>query len=105
MTLLLPAKSENTCVVIKLFEPRCEKTGLRGFQPGPTQIRLYCHRIWLEACNFVSRKESDCTIRVAKTKALISFTVTAKLIYVFVFAYAKSRFTHNAAHLLHAVIR
>ena len=22
-------------------EPRCEKTGLQGFQPGPTQIRLY----------------------------------------------------------------
>ena len=39
----------------------------------------------------------DCTIRVAKTKALISFAVTAKLICVFVFAYAKSRFSHNAA--------
>ena len=30
----------------------------------------------------------DSTIRVAKTKALISFAVTAKLICVFVFAYA-----------------
>ena len=28
-------------------------------------------------------------MRVAKSKALISFTVTAKLICVFVFAYAK----------------
>ena len=35
---------------------------------------------------------------VAKTKALISFAVTAKLICVFVFAYAKSRFSHDAAH-------
>ena len=34
----------------------------------------------------------DCTIRVAKTKALIKFAVTAKLICVFVFAYAKFRF-------------
>ena len=34
-----------------------------------------------------------------KTKALISFVVTAKLICVFVFAYAKSRFSHDAAHL------
>ena len=33
-----------------------------------------------------------------KTKALISFAVTAKLICVFVFAYAKSRFSHDAAH-------
>ena len=32
-----------------------------------------------------------CTIYVAKTKALISFAVTAKLICVFVFAYAKKK--------------
>ena len=29
-------------------EPRCEKTGLRGFRPGPTQTGLYSHRRWLE---------------------------------------------------------
>ena len=37
---------------------------------------------------------------MAKTKALISFAVTAKLICVFVFAYAKSRFSHDAAHMI-----
>ena len=37
---------------------------------------------------------------MAKTKALISFAVTAKLICVFVFAYAKSRFSHDVAHLV-----
>ena len=42
----------------------------------------------------------DFTIRIAKTKALISFAVTAKLICVFVFAYAKSRFSHDAAHII-----
>ena len=26
------------------FEPRCEKTGLRGFRPGPTQTGLCTHR-------------------------------------------------------------
>ena len=36
---------------------------------------------------------------VAKTKALISFAVTAKLICVFVFAYAKRWFSHDAAYL------
>ena len=41
----------------------------------------------------------DCTICVAKTKVLISFAVTAKLICVFVFAFAKIRFSHDAAHL------
>ena len=31
------------------YEPRCEKTGLRGFRPGPTQTRLHYHTRWLEA--------------------------------------------------------
>ena len=39
------------------------------------------------------------TIRVAKIKALISFVVTAKLICVFVFAYAKRRFSHDVAQM------
>ena len=43
--------------------------------------------------------QRDCTIHIAKTKALISFAVTEKLICVFVFAYAKSRFSHNEAHI------
>ena len=38
---------------------------------------------------------------MAKTKALISFAVAAKLICVFVFAYAKSRFSHDEAHIVH----
>ena len=42
----------------------------------------------------------DGTIRVAKAKALISFTITAKLICVFVFVCKKKkRFSHNEAHL------
>ena len=38
---------------------------------------------------------------VAKTKALIScaVTVAAMLICAFVFAYAKSRFSHDTAHM------
>ena len=39
----------------------------------------------------------NCTIRVAKTKALISFAVTAKLICVFVFAYADCWLSHETA--------
>ena len=75
-----------------LYETRCKKTGFRGFRPGPTQTGLYSHRRWLEAYNFGFRKKRDCTIRVAKTKSLISCAVTAQLICVFVFAYAKCRF-------------
>ena len=52
-----------------------------GFWTDPTQTRMYSHRSRLEAWNFGFRKKRTCTIRVAKTKALISFAV-------FVFAYA-----------------
>ena len=37
---------------------------------------------------------------VAKTKALISFAVTAKLICAIVFAYADCWFSHEAAQML-----
>ena len=39
---------------------------------------------------------------MAKTKALISFAVTAKLICVFVFADAKSWFSHDAVKIIKA---
>ena len=38
-----------------------------------------------------------------KTKALISLAVTAKLICVFVFAYAKSEFSHDEARIFSLV--
>ena len=71
-----------------------------GFRPGPTQIDLYSHRKELEASNFGFKKKRNCTIRVAKTKALISFAVTAKLICVFVFTYADCWFSHEAAQFI-----
>ena len=37
---------------------------------------------------------------VAKTKAMISFAVTAKLICVFVFAYADCWFSHEAVQIV-----
>ena len=73
-------------------EPRREKTGLRGFRPGPTQTGLCRCRRWLEALNFGFRKNRICTIRVAKT-------VTANLICVFVFACANCWFFHDAAQI------
>ena len=55
---------------------------------GISQTHLYSHRSRLEAWNFGFKKKRNGTIRVAKTKALISFAVTAK---------AKIRFPHDAA--------
>ena len=57
------------------------------------------HRRRLESWNFGFRKYRYCNIRVAKTKALISFAFTAKLICALVFPYADCWFSHNAAQL------
>ena len=86
-------------IIMSAFEPRREKTGLRGFRPNPTQTGLHSHRTGQEACNFGNMERKKRTIRVAKTKALISCAVTAQLICGFVFAHAKVRFSHEVAHL------
>ena len=78
--------------------PRCEKTGLRVFD----HVR---HKPACAATEDGSEEEEfSCTIRVAKTKALISFAVTAisaKMICVFVFTYAdcKSQKTNQQSVL------
>ena len=45
-------------------------------------------------------KKMDCTIFEAQTEALISSTVTAKLVCVFVFAYASCWLSNVAAVIL-----
>ena len=47
----MPAEHFRSCFfyTVVQYEPRCEKTGLRGFRPGPTPTGLYNHRRWLEA--------------------------------------------------------
>ena len=65
---------------------------------GLTQIGLYSHRSRLETCNFGFKKKRDCTILVAKTKALISCAVTAQMICAFVLAYADCWFSDALPH-------
>ena len=84
---------------------RHEKTCLWSCLPGPTQTKLFNQRRWLEACNLELRKKRDCTIYVAKTKAQISSTVNAHLILAFVFAYAKSRSSHEVAQFLLTLLK
>ena len=87
-------------VVHIIFEPSHDKTNNLGFRPGLIQTGLYKHKRLLEAGNFRFRKEENCTIRVAKTMALISFAATAKLICAFAFAYADCWLSCAASHLL-----
>ena len=53
---------------------------------------------------FGFRKKRDCTICVAKTKALIRCAVTTQLICGFVLTYAKSQFSHNEAQIMYALV-
>ena len=48
-TLLIDSFSCTPIGADTFIEPRSEKTGLRGFRPGPTQTMLYNHRRLLEA--------------------------------------------------------
>ena len=90
------------CPEKKSYEPVSVETNELCFRPGPTQTGLYKHRRWLEAGYFGFRKKRKCTIRVAKTKALISFAVTANCeadLRLF-FAYANCWFSHAKAHII-----
>ena len=79
-----------------------EKTCPRGFRPGPTKNQAVQPQTMasLEVLDTGSRGTVlFMTVYEAKTKALISCAVTIQLICTFVFAYAKSRFSHDAAHI------
>ena len=87
----------NLDPIAMLTEPRQENNWHLGFRLGPTQTGLYIHRRRSESGKFGIGKQRDCTNYVAKTKELISCAVTAQLICAFVFAYANSRFSYDAA--------
>ena len=55
-------------------EPSGGKNKYLCCRPGPTQFGLYSHRSRLEAWNLGCKKK-DCTIHVAKAKALISCAI------------------------------
>ena len=66
---------------------------------GLIQTELYMHRRWRVAQKFGFRKKWVCVIRVAKTKALISYALTRKLICALVFTYAKCFVSRDMAHM------
>ena len=72
----------------------------RGFRLGQTHAGLFTYRRWLEA-EFKTKTKRNCTIRVTKTKSLISCAVTSRLSGVFDFA-SNIKFSHNAAQITSA---
>ena len=64
--------------------------------PVPSQKMARSLKFW----SYVEEEVYYPRFRVAKTKALISFTVTGKLICAFVFAYADCWFSHAVALII-----
>ena len=87
--------------ISKLYVTR--QNSFRCLRPGLIKTGLCSHRRWLEASHNGFKKVRNCAISVVKTKVLISCAVTAQLICVFVFAYAKSRFSDDAAPMSHGL--
>ena len=78
---------------LKLNKPRRENACLRGFGPG----RMYSHKTIARGLKFRIYEVDGGTHYVSKINALVSCAVTAHLVCAFVFAYAKGRFSHDAA--------
>ena len=78
------------------FEPRHEKTCLRGLRPGPTPEPDTNQSVQPQ------KMARDLKFRVKEVEGLYYLCSENKalLIYAFVFAYAKIRFSHDAAHIL-----
>ena len=66
---------------------------LRGHREADLRLCFRLCKLLVFSCT------GSCTIRVAKTKAMIRCAVTAQLVCVFVFAYAKSCFSHEVVKM------
>ena len=85
------------------FEQQNEKTSNLGLHIGTN--RFYSDRRRLEASDFEFKNKRNCIIHVTKTKALITFRVTAQLICAFCFRICRFMdcvFSDVAAHLLYS---
>ena len=82
-----------------IYEPRHDKTlPLRVYDQ--VRHKLGCTATeegWRLEISALRRRGIVLHTYVAKTKALISYTITMQLICAFVFTYAKSRFSHDVA--------
>ena len=74
-----------------LIEPHHEKAGLLADTNWAVQPQKMARGL-----KFWIKQKRDCIVYVAKTKVLISCAIIAQLICTFVFAYKKSRFSHDA---------
>ena len=84
-----------------IFELRHEKISLRSFRPGPTQTGLYGHRRCTTTEDDRRLEISDLESRgIVLSKQRCYCPAIAQLICIFVFAYAKSSFSHDAAHFM-----
>ena len=88
------------CVTI-LYEPCHEKTCLRGFRPGPTQLKPSCSATEDDSRLAISDLESRVIViyLCSENKDARYAQRICDLICVFAFAYAKGRHSQNATSI------
>ena len=87
-----------------IFVPSREKTNNVVLYRSNRNRAVQAQKMAIETGDVGFRKMKNHTIRVAKTKAMISLAVTAKLICAFVFSHADCLFSHDVAHVLSEII-
>ena len=81
------------------FESSHEKSKKFGSRPGLNTLPAYTVIKADQKLEIRIEEEKGFAISVSKTKALISFAVTMKVVCAFVFAYLDLWFSGVAAHL------
>ena len=94
--MLLLMQCVTLCKMCRPYEPRCEKTGLRGFPTRSDTNQAVQLQKMARSLNFQIEKVEGLYYPCSENKG--AFAVTAKLKCGFVFAFAKIRFSHVAAH-------
>ena len=79
--------------ITALNEPRCEKNGLRGFLPGPTQP----HKV-ARSLNFRIKEVEGLYFLCSENKGADQLRGYRAADLRLFCAYLKSRFSHDAAH-------
>ena len=88
---------------LTIYEPRHEKTCLRGLRPGKTQTSLLSYRRKLESWIFGYR--GIILTRQRTTKVLIRLRGCAGWSASLLFAYCINRFPHVVAHIINGCLR
>ena len=98
----LNAKSDQKSPFCKKseYEPRCEKTGLRGFRSWPTKNQAVQPQKMARGLKFPIEVEEGYYYPFSENKGADQLRSNCTADLRLCFAYAESRFSHDEAHIV-----